>query len=86
MSQVHQPRVTEIDREIRYVKQQVGSIDRVSVAVVINQDLRLSIGRWCDGISPEELARLTEIVKGVVGFSENQGDTVALCPRVSPFL
>lgn len=71
----------EIDREIRYVKQQVGSIDRVSVAVVINQDAYVSPSEdGVTGISPEELARLTEIVKGVVGFSENRGDTVAVVP------
>jgi flagellar M-ring protein FliF len=71
----------EIDREIRYVKQQVGSIDRVSVAVVINQDAYVSPSEdGVSGISPEELARLTEIVKGVVGFSENRGDTVAVVP------
>lgn len=71
----------EIDREIRYVKQQVGSIDRVSVAVVINQDAYVSPSEdGVTGISPEELARLTEIVKGVVGFSENRGDSVAVVP------
>ena len=71
----------EIDREIRYVKQQVGSIDRVSVAVVINQDAYVSPTEdGVSGISPEELARLTEVVKGVVGFSESRGDTVAVVP------
>ena len=71
----------ELDREIRYVKQQVGSIDRVSVAVVINQDAYISLEEGVpDGISAEELDRLTEVVKGVVGFSEARGDTVAVVP------
>ena len=71
----------ELDREIRYVKQQVGSIDRVSVAVVINQDAYISPAEGeADGISAEELERLTEVVKGVVGFSEARGDTVAVVP------
>ena len=71
----------ELDREIRYVKQQVGSIDRVSVAVVINQDAYISpVEGEPDGITSDELERLTEVVKGVVGFSEARGDTVAVVP------
>jgi flagellar M-ring protein FliF len=71
----------ELDREIRYVKQQVGSIDRVSVAVVINQDAYISPAEGeAAGISAEELERLTEVVKGVVGFSEARGDSVAVVP------
>jgi flagellar M-ring protein FliF len=71
----------ELDREIRYVKQQVGKIDRVSVAVVINQDAYVSnIEGEESGISAEELDRLTEVVKGVVGFSDARGDTVAVVP------
>jgi len=63
------------------VKQQVGSIDRVSVAVVINQDAYVSPEEGePGGISVEELERLTEVVKGVVGFSEARGDTVAVVP------
>ena len=71
----------ELDREIRYVKQQVGRIDRVSVAVVINQDAYISpVEGEPDGINADELERLTEVVKGVVGFSEARGDTVAVVP------
>lgn len=71
----------ELDREIRYVKQQVGRIDRVSVAVVINQDAYISpVESEPDGITADELERLTEVVKGVVGFSEARGDTVAVVP------
>jgi len=71
----------ELDREIRYVKQQVGTIDRVSVAVVINQDAYVAPAEGePGGISAEELERLTEVVKGVVGFSEGRGDTVAVVP------
>lgn len=71
----------ELDREIRYVKQQVGTIDRVSVAVVINQDAYTStVEGEPGGISADELERLTEVVKGVVGFSAQRGDTVAVVP------
>ena len=71
----------ELDREIRYVKQQVGRIDRISVAVVINQDAFATVeGDEQGGITEEELARFTDVVKGVVGFSEARGDTVTVVP------
>ena len=49
----------------------------MSVAVVIvNQDAYISPTEDGEsGISPEELARLTEVVKGGFGFSESRGDT-----------
>ena len=59
----------------------MGTIERVSVAVVINQDAYIAPAEGePDGISAEELERLTEVVKGVVGFSEGRGDTVAVVP------
>jgi|TARA_B110000977_G_C11084204_1_gene494005 flagellar M-ring protein FliF len=73
----------ELDREIRYVKQQVGRIDRISVAVVVNQDFlpsAVSEDGTPRGISPEELAQFTDVVKGVIGFSEARGDTVTVVP------
>ena len=73
----------ELDREIRYVKQQVGRIDRISVAVVVNQDF-LSSKDSEDGdprgISEAELAQFIDVVKGVIGFSEGRGDTVTVVP------
>jgi flagellar M-ring protein FliF len=48
---------------------------------VINQDAYASnIEGEESGISAEELDRLTEVVKGVVGFSDARGDTVAVVP------
>lgn len=73
----------ELDREIRYVKQQVGRIDRISVAVVINQDFipsAISQDGAAQGISAEELAQFEDVVKGVIGFSEDRGDTVTVVP------
>ena len=73
----------ELDREIRYVKQQVGRIDRISVAVVINQDFipsATSQDGTEQGISAEELAQFEDVVKGVIGFSEDRGDTVTVVP------
>jgi flagellar M-ring protein FliF len=76
----------ELDREIRYVKQQVGSIDRVSVAVVVNEAVirsKLSIG-LAEGetVAQEaidaELLKLEEVVMGVIGFDPDRGDLVTV--------
>ena len=76
----------ELDREIRYTKQQVGQIERLSVAVVINE-LALGVGKEPEEgeetlteVSPEELERLTQVVKGAVGFNEARGDIVTVMP------
>ena len=76
----------ELDREIRYTKQQVGQIERLSVAVVINE-LALGVGEepeegeeMLTEVSPEALERLTQVVKGAVGFNEARGDIVTVMP------
>ena len=76
----------ELDREIRYTKQQVGQIERLSVAVVINE-LALGVGEepaegqeMMTEVSPEDVARLIAVVKGAVGFNESRGDVVTVLP------
>ncbi len=87
----------EIDRVVRHVKEQVGVVERVSVAVVVNDkrthtDPEIGSNLKNDddtsntnqskiaGYSQEEIARLTNLVKGVVGFKEDRGDVVTLLP------
>ena len=79
----------ELDKTVRHVKNSQGGIDRVSVAVVIKE--RASALKEASaapaataaaptGYSPEELERLTGLVKGVVGFTQDRGDVVSLMP------
>ena len=75
----------ELDREIRYVKQQVGAIEKISAAVVLNDDRY----RDDDGVIDqtrvdEDTARIREVVKGAIGFDETRGDVVLLCPLLLP--
>ena len=76
----------ELDREIRYTKQQVGQIERLSVAVVINEAALGVVEELKEGeeglteVSPEDLERLTQVVKGAVGFNEARGDIVTVMP------
>jgi flagellar M-ring protein FliF len=68
----------EIDRTISHVRNPVGNVRRLSVAVVI--DNRVVTG--ADGkprsqpVSAAELARYTSLVRDVIGFDEQRGDRV----------
>lgn len=66
----------EVDRTISHIKQPVGALKRLSVAVVVNYQ------RDKDGTSkplpPEELTKLTNLVREAMGFSETRGDSLNL--------
>ena len=78
----------EMDRAVRHVKRRGGIMERISVAVVINQptaqqtvgeDGELVTGdEAADGFTDLELERFTNLVKGVVGFDERRGDVVTI--------
>ncbi len=77
----------EMDRAVRHVKRQGGTLERISVAVVINE-----IGRAGDaddldevsqadtntGYSEEDIERFTNLIKGIVGFDAERGDIVTI--------
>ena len=69
----------ELDREIRYVKQQVGAIEKISAAVVLNDDrYRDEDGVLDQNRVDEDTARIREVVKGAIGFDEGRGDVVTV--------
>lgn len=78
----------ELDKTVRHIKNSQGGIERVSVAVVINEKgssaRDASSGKAAEksanapGYSEEELQRFAGLVKGVVGFSQDRGDVVNL--------
>ena len=78
----------EMDRAVRHVKRQGGTLERISVAVVIN-DLSGLDNESQDpgnegqleqlvGYSDEDIARFTDLIKGVVGFDSLRGDVVTI--------
>ena len=87
----------EMDRAVRHVKRQGGTLERISVAVVINE-----IGRAGDaddldevsqadtntGYSEEDIERFTNLIKGIVGFDAERGDivTIIAIPFEGPML
>jgi len=68
----------ELDRQIHHNKQQTGRLKRLSVAVVVDHQIKpnaegeLVPTPW----SAQEIAQLTELVQGAVGFDAARGDMV----------
>jgi len=70
----------EMDRTVRHVKRQGGSVERISVAVVINEPLAEpgDNALAAQSFSELELQRFTDLVKGVVGYDAQRGDVVTI--------
>jgi flagellar M-ring protein FliF len=68
----------EIDKTISHTKQPTGNIRRLSAAVVVDDVVTVSkkgkVTRTAR--TPEELARMTSLVREAVGFDEKRGDSV----------
>ena len=73
----------EMDREIRYVRNTGAKVEKISVAVVINDNARASnVTDETDpsesSFSQEELDRFSDLIKSAVGFNEERGDNIEL--------
>ncbi len=77
----------ELDRSVRHVKEATGNVERLSVAVVINERPPLPGVKNDKGevgepkpnpYSPEELEQMQALVRGVVGYKEDRGDVVTV--------
>lgn len=66
----------EVDRTISHIKQPVGMLKRLSVAVVVNY-VRDKDGEP-QALPPEELSKLTNLVREAMGYSESRGDSLNL--------
>lgn len=68
----------EIDRTVRQTRKAAGGVQRVTVAVLLNHRTTVD----AKGVStqaplkPEEIENATKLVKEVVGFKEDRGDSV----------
>ena len=86
-SRVSHTRNYEISKTIRHVRTPQGAITRLSVAVLLDQPAAASAEGQAEG-QPEvftqaKLTELTELVKQVVGFDAQRGDTINVIS--SPF-
>jgi flagellar M-ring protein FliF len=75
----------EMDRAIRHVKRQGGTVERISVAVVLNPPtVELLDGEDQEdsgnnaGFSDIEIERFSNLVKSLIGFDANRGDVVTI--------
>jgi len=66
----------EIDKTIRHTKQSIGSIKRLSAAVVVNH--RKDAKGQAKPLSDAELKQINDLVKEAMGFSRERGDTVSV--------
>ncbi|MCC7410874.1 MAG: flagellar M-ring protein FliF [Gammaproteobacteria bacterium] len=68
----------ELDKTISYTKLPVGSVRRLSAAVVVNHKaIADAAGKVTyQPLDEQEIARLTSLVKEAIGFSVARGDTV----------
>lgn len=67
----------ELDKTISHTRFSLGRLKRLSVAVVVDDKVTVSGGNTTRlPRTPEELARLSNLVKEAVGFNAQRGDTV----------
>lgn len=68
----------ELDKTISHTRNPAGTIRRLSVAVVVDDRQVLDEDEELvrTPLKPEELERITTLVKEAVGFNEKRGDTV----------
>ncbi|WP_236822516.1 flagellar basal-body MS-ring/collar protein FliF [Andreprevotia sp. IGB-42] len=68
----------EVDKTIQHVKQPIGSVKRVSAAVVLN----FKPGKDKDGkatyvpFSPAEMTQINNLVREAIGYNKDRGDSV----------
>jgi flagellar M-ring protein FliF len=79
----------ELDRAVRHTTNQMGTIQRLGVGVLINErpiPNGMKVEKPADGTPPqttipytqEELDRLNQLVRGAVGFNNDRGDVVTV--------
>jgi flagellar M-ring protein FliF len=70
----------EVDKTVRVVKGATGVIKRINAAVVVNnQAITDAKGKTTSApLSPEQIEKMTALVRETVGFSKERGDSVNL--------
>jgi flagellar M-ring protein FliF len=70
----------EVDKSIRHTKVAQGRLKRLSVAVVVNdRTVTDTAGKTTTkALTDAEKAQITELVKGVMGYDKERGDTLSV--------
>ncbi len=79
----------ELDRTVRHVRTASGGIQKVSVAVIVNERPAPPAAKDAPVVpnapksiayTPQELDQMLQVVRGVVGFNAERGDNVSVVP------
>jgi len=75
----------EVDKTIRHVRQPVGGVKRLSVAVVVNYRKQTDAAGKASHtpLAAEEIAKINDLVKETMGYNKDRGDTLNVAN--SPF-
>ena len=71
----------ELDRSISHTKQQQGRLNRLSVSVVVDDQVKVNAANGETTRAPwtaDELGRFTRLVQDAVGFDASRGDSVSV--------
>jgi flagellar M-ring protein FliF len=70
----------EVDRMISHTRNPSGSIQRLSVAVLIDSKSQVNADGAVEKVaySEEEISRFESLIKETIGFNQNRGDTVSV--------
>lgn len=77
----------EIDRTVKHTRAQVGTVKRLSAAVLVNHKRPVAEAKAADAkpaeakpvaFTDEELAKMTALIKDAIGFSKERGDSLNL--------
>ncbi|WP_223544343.1 flagellar basal-body MS-ring/collar protein FliF [Pseudomonas sp. A-B-19] len=71
----------ELDRSISHTRQQQGRLNRLSVSVVVDDQVKINPANGETTRAPwstDELARFTRLVQDAVGFDASRGDSVSV--------
>ncbi|THF65709.1 flagellar basal body M-ring protein FliF [Pseudothauera nasutitermitis] len=76
----------ELDRTIQHMRQSLGQIRRLSVAVVVNHRSEVNANGQVVNVplTEEEIARITNLVREAVGYNATRGDSLNVA--ASPFV
>lgn len=68
----------EVDKTIQYTKEQVGKLERLSAAVVVNYKTILDNKGESRQVplTPEEITQVDQLVKQAIGFNSDRGDQI----------
>lgn len=77
---IRRTRNFEMDRTLSRTRQPVGTVRRLSVAVLVDEKRVVAEDGTASTakLSPEEMASITQLVRDAVGFDEKRGDSVTL--------